>query len=317
MEVLVNGRPVSEYFKETKSFIEARQGTEYTLRFRNNSWKRVMAVFVVDGVEVIKGKSGAEADTGYIVDPWSSIEVKGYRINDSEVASFKFSSNAQSYTSLVGVKEVNPVTQEVTYKKDTKNNGVIAVRVYDEKVEPRDYKKTGPLRGPLISGWSNPNVHRGSFLYSGCPPQGNVSTGCANSWTITSTTTLSCGGSVVGGSVMDCLTEGPVASATYNCSVGPDMANVTKSATRRSLIPNFEKPNFDVGTTWGTKQQDKVREVNFVKADTYVDIEIYYASRESLAQYGIDFSNTKQIFGWPKAFEDKKQYCKVPEGYQG
>jgi hypothetical protein len=61
---------------------------------------------------------------------------------------------------------------------------------------------------------------------------------------------------------------------------------------------------------------DKIKEVEFKKSTVHVDIEIYYASRDSLEQFGIDFSRIKQIFAWPSAFEDKKQYCKVPEGYK-
>lgn len=76
-------------------------------------------------------------------------------------------------------------------------------------------------------------------------------------------------------------------------------------------------PSFDTSTAWGSKLEDKVKEVSFKRSTTVTDLEIYYASRVSLEQFGIDFSNTKQIFAWPSAFEDKKQYCKVPANWEG
>ena len=74
--------------------------------------------------------------------------------------------------------------------------------------------------------------------------------------------------------------------------------------------------SFDQGTTWGQKIEDKVRQVSFVKDETFTDLEIFYASRESLQRYGIDLSQTKQYFAWPSAFEDKKSFCKVPDWYR-
>ncbi len=114
LELLVNGRPVKEYYKDNKSFVESRNGTEYTLRFRNNSWKRVMAILSVDGIEVLKGKAAVEADNGYIVDAFSSIEVKGYRIDDKNVAAFKFAETAQGYNVTVGAAMKRLVKRRMT-----------------------------------------------------------------------------------------------------------------------------------------------------------------------------------------------------------
>ncbi len=75
-------------------------------------------------------------------------------------------------------------------------------------------------------------------------------------------------------------------------------------------------PTFDASTTWGAKLVDKVKEVSFKRSTNITDLEIYYASRASLIDFGIDFENTKQIFAWPAAFEDKKRYCKLPPGYK-
>lgn len=314
LEVLVTGRPVAAYHKDGRCFIEGRESTEYTLKFRNNSWKRVLAIFSVDGVEVIKGKAAAESENGYVVDAFSSIEVKGYRIDDANVAAFKFGGTQKSYSNLVGAATVNPVTKEVEYKKDTRNNGVIGVRVFEEKVKAHDYAEAykqlpiSTFSGGTISGGLN---WTGSFTINGCSgalgPIGSslLSSGMGTSAGLKNRIFYSCTSAQVG----------PSPSTGFAFSNVNQMGQLGVVDNSLIACSATAAPDFDLGTQWGTKLQDKVKEVAFVRAETSTDIEIYYASRESLTEFGIDFNRTKQIFAWPTAFEDKKQFCKVPEGY--
>lgn len=126
VQVLVNGKPVYEITHEGKTFIEGRIGTQYTLRVKNNSWQRVMAVISVDGINVVTGKPAVSEDTGYILSPYNSMEIKGFRQDLSTVGAFKFCQRSQSYCNQAGAPG---------------NNGVIGVRVYGEKIKPVVYKK--------------------------------------------------------------------------------------------------------------------------------------------------------------------------------
>lgn len=316
LEVLVNGRPVQEFYKDSRSFIEARSGTEYTLRFRNNSHKRVLAIFSVDGVEVLKGKAAGQADNGYVVDAFSSIEVKGYRIDDKTVAAFRFSGGAQSYSVVVGAETKDPVTGQVTQEKTDRNNGVIGVRVFAEDVPNHDYNEAHrqPVYGAISGG--------------GFPLFSTNFTGCAG--ILLSYSGASCGGYAQAGINLDnvsaSVTVGNGASTAYTMSCARQDVNQFGKMDRidsAGLLNPGEyvmstqslAPAFDLGTQWGGKVEDKIREVSFKRAMHAVDVVIYYASRQSLEQWGIDFSNTKQVFSWPAAFEDKKRYCKVPPGY--
>lgn len=329
LEVLVNGRPVQEYYKDSKSFIEAREGTEYTLRFRNNSWKRVLAVFSVDGVEVLKGKAASQADNGYIVDAFYSIEIKGYRIDEETVAAFKFSSGTQSYAVVVGAEKTNPKTGETHQEKTDRNNGVIGVRVFEEDVPDHNYKEQyKPL--PVID-WSGGRM--GRVFY----PSFGVYTSSLSS----SSTTGSLGFSPASGYgtftfdnrnqssfkvAPTCSGDGTFSSLYTTIKAAEIDAPSFYSAMHTGCAGTLAKivtgcaslisPNFDLGTSWGSKTTDKIREVSFKKVEAHTDIVVYYASRASLESYGIDFSRTKQIFSWPEAFEDKKQYCKLPPGYK-
>lgn len=288
LEILVNSRPVKEYYHKEKVFIEARKDYEYTLKFRNNNAKRVMAIFSVDGLEVLEGKEAAKAETGYIIEPFSSLDIKGFRIDENSVAAFKFNHTELSYSNTQGYAVENPVTKQTDYIKTTKNNGTIGVRVFEEK----------PVSVAPVSSVSYYNL-----VASGCSPSSFASyaTGTFFDNILISTS----------------VSFPPHHSQSqYSAQVG---ALRGKGMSAGPITEDYfaPVPNFDIGTSLGSRLTDKVKEVAFNRAETFVELEIYYASRESLINYGIDFSNTKQIVAWPQAFEEKKKYCKMPDWYKG
>lgn len=122
VEILINGKPVKEYFQEGKSYIEGREGTEFSLRLRNNSWSRKLFIPSIDGMSVMNGEEASFDSSGYIVRANSSITIDGWRISDSEVAKFFFSDPKHSYRKRSG--------------KSKDNLGVIGCVVFDEKARP-------------------------------------------------------------------------------------------------------------------------------------------------------------------------------------
>jgi len=155
LNVLVNGKPVREFFHQGKFYIEARENSEYSIKLKNHSHKRIMAVFSVDGIDVLKGGQAKEAESGYIIEPYSHVNINGYRIDDNNVATFKFDDGKTSYSTQVEYKfepkKLEQVKQGVL--APSKNNGIIGVRIWEEK-EPK-----------LIPAWKSDNRHRikGSF----------------------------------------------------------------------------------------------------------------------------------------------------------
>ena len=129
LRVQVNGRPVREYSQNGSCFVESRNGTNYTLKVKNDNGFRVMAIVSVDGLDVITGKPAEETNTGYIVDAYSSTEIKGYRISDMDSAAFVFSSKGESYVANVEVGDV-------------RNAGVIGVRIIREREQPQMLNET-------------------------------------------------------------------------------------------------------------------------------------------------------------------------------
>lgn len=105
-EVLVHGSPVREYRKDGSTYIEAREGTSFSLRMRNNSGDRVLFVPTVDGLSIMNGEEGSYNSNGYIIRPYSSTTIDGWRRSDREVAEFYFSKPNDSYRKRSG-KGVN------------------------------------------------------------------------------------------------------------------------------------------------------------------------------------------------------------------
>lgn len=119
MAVLVHGQPVTEYHHtDGKIYIEGRRGSEFTLRIRNNTFGRVLAVVSVDGLSVMDGKTASFASGGYIVKPLSYVDIPGWRLDNQDVAKFFFSHLEASYAAQMDKPQ---------------NVGVIGCAIFKEK----------------------------------------------------------------------------------------------------------------------------------------------------------------------------------------
>jgi hypothetical protein len=119
VDIMVNGKAVRQYKHNGYIYIEAREGTEYVISIRNNSQTRKLAVITVDGLNVITGDVyDGNANQGYIIDAWSTVNIKGFRKDLNSVGAFKFCNKDKSYCNEQGLEG---------------NNGVIGVRLYVEK----------------------------------------------------------------------------------------------------------------------------------------------------------------------------------------
>jgi hypothetical protein len=109
-------------------YFAGQEGEQYIVRLTNNTAERLELVVTVDGRDVVSGELGDYAkQRGYIVEPFGTIVVDGFRQSFDRVAAFRFSGLEQSYTSLRGTPQ---------------NAGVIGVAVFEEKERN---KKSKPL----------------------------------------------------------------------------------------------------------------------------------------------------------------------------
>jgi hypothetical protein len=101
-----------------RTVVVGSAGQRYTLQLRNNTGHRFEAVGTVDGLDVVNGKPGTTSNRGYILMPFSTLEVEGFRTSTRAVAAFRFAAVADSYAAKTG---------------NARNVGVIGVALFAER----------------------------------------------------------------------------------------------------------------------------------------------------------------------------------------
>ena len=86
--------------------------------------------------------------------------------------------------------------------------------------------------------------------------------------------------------------------------------NVLRSA---SQIAKTKIEPFELGSTWGTKLEDRVIETTFELDSLITEFEIFYSSREGLKSLGVPMIKEKQI-AFPRAFNG--HYCNPTKGWK-
>ena len=77
-------------------------GARYTIGVENHSAYRYEVVASVDGLDVIDGGDADFSKRGYLIDPYTSFVIDGWRTGDDTVAAFRFSDMDDSYAGRVG-----------------------------------------------------------------------------------------------------------------------------------------------------------------------------------------------------------------------
>lgn len=113
-----NGSPLPTFSAGGRSYVMGNDGQRYSIRIENQTGARFEAVATVDGLDVIDGQPGAFEKRGYLVQPWSTVEIDGFRRSEEEVAAFRFGRVRDSYAAKRG---------------SDRNVGVIGVAVFQER----------------------------------------------------------------------------------------------------------------------------------------------------------------------------------------
>lgn len=273
VEVLVNGKPVKKYNHQSKVYIEGRSGTEYSLRLRNNSFDRVLAIISVDGVNVITGQVASENDTGYIIDPNSSIDVSGFRKDKNTVGSFVFCGKNESYSKDVGLKNNQGVIGVVFIREKESAIDKLGNKLKEIVKDCENSKPLTPVYPPYYPPYTPPtSPYRPPMWYD------TVTTCSNNSNTISS------------------------------------LNNEVQTSCFRSIAPQQETPDFNLGTTWGSKKFDSVDYMEFERGPRVGEIAIYYSTRKALEKIGISFKEVKGIAKFPDPFP---KFATPPKHWQG
>jgi hypothetical protein len=128
------GERIPVYPHQGRLYVPGRPGEKYALFIANRTGGRVLAAVSVDGVNVVTGETAAPDQGGYVLGPWQSYEIAGWRKNLNEVAAFYFTRLPDSYAARTNRPE---------------NVGVIGVAVFSEREPPRPRLAPEPMPAPL------------------------------------------------------------------------------------------------------------------------------------------------------------------------
>ena len=125
-----SGQWLPKYPYRGDTWVAGTPGSRYSVRLANTTGERVLVVLSVDGVNVVTGQTANPAQAGYVLEPWESAEISGWRKSMDDIAQFVFTDLGDSYAARTGRPH---------------NVGVIGVAVFQE-LQRRPY----PLRSPPI-----------------------------------------------------------------------------------------------------------------------------------------------------------------------
>ncbi len=119
VEVVIDGRPGSEYLAGGRRYVEALENAEYELRIHNPTSSRVAVALSVDGMNTIDARHTSAWDAHkWVVEPYGTISVRGWQMSSENARRFFFTNERDSYGAKIG---------------QTANLGVIAAVFYRER----------------------------------------------------------------------------------------------------------------------------------------------------------------------------------------
>jgi hypothetical protein len=175
VEVLVDGRPLTEYAARGRRYIEALENAEYEVQVHNPTGSRVAVALAVDGLNSIDARHTSAWDGHkWVIEPYGTIHVRGWQMSGESARRFYFTTERDSYAAKLGqasnvglitavfFRERRPVTIMPVTPRPTYNEG----RASDERSAPR----TGSAGEPSMQSKSGRDAAKPSSAQSYPPP---------------------------------------------------------------------------------------------------------------------------------------------------
>jgi hypothetical protein len=293
--------PLREFGHNGLTYVESREGQKFSLKFRNNTARRVLAVASIDGLSVLEGTKATQQSRGYIVPAYCQVEIKGWRTSLEDINNFVFEKKAGGKTYSEGVGE------------GTADCGVIAVKVFSEKEKPT----------PQIIREEHHHHHHGWPLVPIYPRPPWKPWFEDTYWCATSVGTTKCADpnnfNTCTGTVADSLSASAAPNAPgavfMNCVAEPEFTSDQTLGTTENYEGQIKKglisaPVFNMGTGFGQHETDRVTEEHFERGSELATLEVYYTDAAALKEIGIDVDKKVAVNTLPQSF--RPGFCKAP-----
>jgi len=107
VQVQVDGSSAPLYFRPgtwDRHYFQAFQGRNYSVVLRNTTNQRIGVLVAVDGLNVIDGRRSQQRfdEPLYVLDPWETATIRGWRTSLDEIRRFVFVEEERSYAERTG-----------------------------------------------------------------------------------------------------------------------------------------------------------------------------------------------------------------------
>ena len=318
IEIVQNGRVLSQHNYNGRSYIEAPPEGDYTIRLTNTQSRarsfsarqsRQLAVVSVDGLNIVTGEKAGFDGPGYVLAAGQTIEIPGWRRTDSEVAAFQFKPQESSYAAAMG--------------NGTSNTGVIGVAVFDEKAAPvrdilRSRTVTKTVTETTIHDRLNARAHTKGIRSDGrARPNekidGTLYSERSESWPAAAAAAASA--------------ASEESATTYSASSLNTLTREEGQALRPEMYEDYGIPcstlgrrsrakTPELGTGYGGRQTMHTAETTFKRATQVpgLVITLQYAVRAKLQEWGVPLPSTPPL---PTAFPASQAAVPAPPGWGG
>jgi hypothetical protein len=152
VRLLVNGRPLDEYYARGKGYVEAIEGAEYEVRIWNPLPYRVAVALSVDGLNTIDARrTTAWNASKWVIEPYGTINIGGWQMSSGRARRFYFTSERDSYGAKLGQTSNLGVVQAVFFRERRSIAVPVAPpprsRPMNEEDGRRDSRSSAPMAG--------------------------------------------------------------------------------------------------------------------------------------------------------------------------
>lgn len=133
------GNMLSTYYHRGSTYVLGAYNNRYNVRITNHTSRRVEAVLTVDGRDAVSGDSGDfKSQRGYVIDPYGSVVIDGFRKSMNSVAAFRFTNPGDSYSSRRGTPQNVGVVGVAIFKERAPVHRPRPIRPYSRRYDSRD-----------------------------------------------------------------------------------------------------------------------------------------------------------------------------------